>query len=114
MLNDRAILIDLETAARRIAEFVNGYDLERFRQDAKTWSAVLYQISVIGEAVKRLSQPFRDAHPTIPWAQIAGMRNRVIHGYDTVDLDLVWQTATVSVPDLQMAIAPLLAAVADD
>jgi uncharacterized protein with HEPN domain len=114
MRNDQAILIDIETAARRITDFVKGYDRARFRDDDKTWSAVLYQIGVIGEAVKRLSEPFRTGHPSIPWARIAAMRNRVIHGYDTVDLDLVWQTATVSVAELRDAIAPLLAAQAEE
>lgn len=61
---------------------------------------MLYQISVIGEAVKRLSEPFPTQHPSIPWPQMAGMRNKVIHGYDTVDFERVWDTATVSIPDL--------------
>jgi uncharacterized protein with HEPN domain len=105
MRNDQATRIDIDMAARRVAEFVKGYSLERFRDDDKTWSAVLYQIGVIGEAVKRLSETFRAAHPSIPWTQIAAMRNRVIHGYDSVDLELVWRTATVSVPELQTALA---------
>jgi len=113
MWDDEASLNDVETAARRITEFVKGCSLERFRDDDKTWSAVLYQIGVIGEAVKRLSEPFRAGHPSIPWNQIAGMRNRLIHGYDAIDLDLVWRTATVSVPELRIAIATVLPPEAD-
>ena len=57
---------------------------EQFAADERTWSAVLYQISVIGEAVKRLSESFRAQHPSMPWPQMAGMRKKVIHGYDAV------------------------------
>jgi len=63
---------------------------------------------VIGEAVKRLSQDFRTRHPEIPWTLIAGMRDKLIHGYDIVDLDEVWKTADADVPDLLSLLEPLL------
>lgn len=81
-------------------EFIQGFEKESFIQDWKTRSAVLYQITVIGEAVKRLSKEFRADHSEIPWALIAGMRDNLIHGYDLVDWDEVWKTSTVDVPDL--------------
>jgi len=59
MWKDETILLDIDVAARRITGFVEGYTFEQFVADEKTWSAVLYQIGVIGEAVKRLSEPFR-------------------------------------------------------
>lgn len=71
-----------------------------FLEDYKTQSAVLHQLMVIGEAVKRLSVEFRDDHPVVPWSLIAGMRDKLIHGYDIVDLDEVWRTAEVDVPEL--------------
>jgi uncharacterized protein with HEPN domain len=113
MWKDETTLLDIDVAAQRIAEFIEGYAFERFVADEKTWSAVLYQIGVIGEAVKRLSEPFRTAHPSIPWIQIAGMRNRVIHGYDAVDFKRVWETVTESIPSLRVALAPLLPSDAD-
>lgn len=58
-------------------------------------SAVLHQIIVLGEAVKRLSGEFRLGHPSVPWTQIAGMRDRCVHGYDNVELDRVWGVAQV-------------------
>jgi uncharacterized protein with HEPN domain len=77
-------------------------DLERlsFEADRKSLSAVLYEIVVIGEGVKRLSPEFRSEHPEVPWKQIAGMRDRVVHSFDEVDLDLVWKVIKVHVPSL--------------
>jgi uncharacterized protein with HEPN domain len=114
MWKDETTLLDIDVAARRIAGFVQGFAFEQFVADERTWSAVLYQIGVIGEAVKRLSEPFRALHPSIPWPQMAAMRNLVIHAYDAVDFERVWDTATVSIPDLRAAIAPLLSPEAED
>lgn len=63
-------------------------------------SACCYQIAVIGEAAKRLSSNVRNKHPEVHWKDIAGMRDRLIHGYDSVDIDELWKTATEDVPDL--------------
>jgi uncharacterized protein with HEPN domain len=81
---------------------------EAFLVDLKTQSAVLHQITVIGEAVRRLSQAFRERHPILPWPLMAGMRDHLIHGYDAVDLDEVWKTATSDVPEMLIKIEPLL------
>lgn len=100
MQRDEATLFDIVTAARLVLGFIQGLGKEAFLDDLKTQSAVLYQLVVIGEAVKRLSQEFRAQHSEIPWALIAGMRDHLIHGYDIVDWDEVWKTATRDVPDL--------------
>jgi len=70
--------------------------------------AVLYQLIVMGEAVKRLSAELRQRHTEIPWALIAGMRDHLIHGYDVVDWHEVWKTATRDVPELLSKLEPLL------
>lgn len=108
MPRDEATLLDIVRAARLVIEFKRGMDKPAFLEDAKTQSAILHQLMVIGEAVKRLSQDFRARHPQIPWALIAAMRDKLIHAYDIVDLDEVWKTAEVDVPDLLSAIEPLL------
>jgi uncharacterized protein with HEPN domain len=79
---------------------VADFDKESFIYDWTTRSAVLYQLTVMDEAVKRLSSKFRSEYPQIPWALIAGMRDNLIHGYDLVDWDEVWKTSTADVPDL--------------
>src|SRR3712207_4842097 len=98
MSRDSATVVDLVNAAEYIVEFVAGMDRDTFLDDPKTQSAVLYQFAVLGEAVKRLSPEFRTRHASIPWKQIAGMRDNLIHGYDSVEPDDVWDAATKDVP----------------
>jgi uncharacterized protein with HEPN domain len=100
MQRDEVVLQDILNAARLVIEFVKGFNKDTFVSDSKTRSAVLYQLTVIGEAVKRLSKEFRAKYPDIPWILIAGMRDNLIHGYDLIDWDEVWKTSTVDVPDL--------------
>jgi uncharacterized protein with HEPN domain len=100
MWTDDGTALDILTAARRIRNFAAGLTLAQFSADLRTQSAVLHQIIVLGEAVKRLSDDFRQAHPAIPWTQIAGMRDRCVHGYDNVDLDRVWEVIQTHAPQL--------------
>ena len=79
-----------------------------FLKDIKTQSAILHQLMVMGEAVRLLSPDFRARHPEIPWALVAGMRDKLIHGYDIVDLDEVWKTADADLPDLLSLLDVLL------
>jgi uncharacterized protein with HEPN domain len=108
MSRDDATLLDIANAARLIHVFIQGMTKETFLSDPKTQSAVLHQVTVIGEAVKRLSQAFRERHPILPWSLMAGMRDHLIHGYDAVDVDEVWQTAGHDVPEVLIKLAPLL------
>ncbi len=107
MSPDRAILLDILKAARLAAGFVAGMDQAAFAQDRKAQSAVLYQPMVVGEAAKRLSEPFRAEHSGIAWKEIAGMRDVLIHDYDDVDLLIVWESATLEIPALIRQIEPL-------
>jgi uncharacterized protein with HEPN domain len=85
MSHDEIIVLDIIHAARLAIEFKQEMDKGEFLADIKTQSAVLHQLMVMGEAVKRLSTAYRDEHPNIPWKVIAGMRDVLIHGYDIVD-----------------------------
>jgi uncharacterized protein with HEPN domain len=102
-------LLDIVQAAQLAQTFVAGMDWLQFEADLKTQSAALYQIAIIGEAVKRLSPQLRNQHPDIPWAAMAGMRDKLIHDYEGVDVERVWLTLQSSIPDLLQAINSLLA-----
>ncbi|MBN1866324.1 DUF86 domain-containing protein [Candidatus Sumerlaeota bacterium] len=100
MSRDEACLFDIFSAARRVAEGVEGIDYETFAADWKTHSAVQHQLTILGEAVKRLSPEFRQRHSHIPWRSIAGHRDVLIHQYDAVDLSEVWLIAKERIPEL--------------
>jgi len=87
-------------AARLALEFRGGLDKAAFLADLKTQAAIFHELLVLGEGVKRLSTALREDHPDVPWKAIAGMRDRLLHGYDAVDLDLVWKTVDEDVPAL--------------
>jgi uncharacterized protein with HEPN domain len=108
MLRDDATLLDIGRAAHLIQTFIAGMAKDDFLADQKTQSAVLHQLTILGEAVKRLSRTFRDHHPILPWALMSGMRDHLIHGYDTVDLDEVWNTVSQDIPEVLTKITPLL------
>jgi uncharacterized protein with HEPN domain len=107
---DPATVLDIVIAGRRIGEFVAGQSFENFAADYKTQSAVLLQLLIIGEAAKRLSATFREEHPAIPWSDIMRMRDKLIHHYEDIDLNLIWKAIERNVPDLLAFLEPLLPA----
>ncbi|MEI6426843.1 MAG: DUF86 domain-containing protein [Pseudanabaena sp. ELA607] len=108
MLKDEAVLLDIARFCQEVIDLTYGMDRDDFTGDRTKQLAVLYEIAVLGEAVKRLSMEFREAHPEIPWKEIAGMRDKVIHQYDRVKVSVVWQAVKIDVPTLLESITPLL------
>ena len=90
----------IREAALALLEHIGGRSQASLDLDRKTRSAVLYEIVVIGEGVKRLSVEFRARHPEVAWKRIAGMRDRVVHSFDEVDLQLIWDVAQAHAPQL--------------
>lgn len=101
-------LRDILEACEAIEGFLEGVDEERFRGDDLLRSGVLLKLLIIGEAANQLGKPFHDEHPEIPWADIVGLRNILIHAYFRVDWSIVWTTAANEVPALRDQIGRLL------
>ncbi len=97
-------LKDILTAFESIEDFVKGLDLEEFKADDKTLSAVIRKLEIIGEATKQLSEELRSKYPDIPWKEMAGMRDRLIHFYFGVDYKLVWETVKTRIPKIKALI----------
>ena len=90
--------------------YVDGMTKEDFLSDSKTQQAVILNILVMGEAATKLATERPDfvaQHPYIPWKQMRGMRNRMAHGYFEINLNIVWETVQVSLPELQLQISKL-------
>jgi uncharacterized protein with HEPN domain len=114
MDRDLTSVLDIVRMGPLIEGFVGPATRIELDANAQLRLAVLHALLIMGEAVKRLSPEFRQSNPEIPWKQIAGMRDRLIHGYDDIDLDKVWEAATTHVPELLIAIEPLLPPVPSD
>jgi uncharacterized protein with HEPN domain len=97
---DLATVVDMIRACESAMSFINGMDEQSFDRDVRAVSAVNYQIAILGEAVTRLSPSLRDRYAQVPWRDIKGMRNHLIHGYDQVPLAEVWEVVKRDVPAL--------------
>lgn len=107
MSRDREALIDIVAAIKLIFRYVEAVDFDDLAANTEKQDAILRRITIIGEATKRLSKDFREHHPTIPWKEIAGMRDVITHDYDEVDLDEVWTVINENLPQLLAYIEPL-------
>ena len=94
-------LKDINKAIDSIKNFVEGMNFEQFKSDDKTSSAVIRKFEIIGEATKNLPGGIKEKYPQIPWKDIAGMRDKLIHADSEVDLNLVWKTIQKRLPELQ-------------
>lgn len=108
MPRDQESLIDIATAIKRILRYTANISRANLETNDEKLSAILYQITIIGEATKRLSQTFRQQHPEIPWREIAGMRDVIVHEYDQLDFDVIWDVVQNKLSSLQNLINPLL------
>ena len=105
---DLAYLWDIYNAGLEIAAFVKGLDLSRFARNKKTRYAVERQLTVIGEAARRVSTDFKDTHPEIPWKGIISQRNVIVHEYGEIRLEKIWAIATKRTPELLRQVEPFI------
>lgn len=108
MSRDDAYLIDILTAARKACSFVEGVTREDFAQDALRQHAIARLLTIIGEAASKVSGPLKAAQPAVPWPEMIGMRNRIVHDYLRVNWAIVWDTVRNDLPALITALEPLV------
>ena len=101
-------LKDILAAMKSVETFVERMDFEEFRADDKTASAVIRKFEIVGEATKNIPGDIRRRYPQVPWKEMAGMRDRLIHFYFGVDYQLVWTTIKERLPIVKPQIQKIL------
>ncbi len=105
---DDVFVYDIITAARKIVRITKGLTQGSFIADETVPDSVIRQITIIAEAAKRLSESFKETHDAVPWHEMRGMRNRLIHDYKRIDFREVWKTVQEDIPKLIRLIEPLV------
>lgn len=105
--NDKIRLNHILRATSEILEFCRDKELGDLKSDIPLSHLVLRNLEIIGEAAARVSPAFRDTHPQVPWREMTAMRNRIIHDYMNVNLDIIWRTVQTAIPALHAQLSGL-------
>jgi uncharacterized protein with HEPN domain len=108
MWRDDAYLLDMLLATRKVQQFTQGVTWNQFQDDEMLQNAVMRLIQIVGEAARKVSPEFKQAHPEIPWQGIIGMRNRLVHDYFRIEPSRVWEVIEKDLPALIPLIEPLI------
>jgi len=104
----RDYLSDILDAVNDVENFVQGLTYDEFIKDRKTLNAVVRSIEIIGEASKNIPEPIKAKYKELPWKQMAGMRDKLIHAYFGIDAETLWKAAKDNIPLLKMPIQRIL------
>src|SRR5438874_1827910 len=102
--SDAVYIEDMLTYAHRAQDRIRGLSRDEFEATVAHQESVAYNIMIVGEAASKLSDETRAKYPTIPWNEIRGMRNQIVHGYAETERDTLWETATEDIPVLIAAL----------
>jgi uncharacterized protein with HEPN domain len=97
-------LRDMLENAQRAIQFVYGMDFKTFSNDEKTLYAVIRAIEIVGEAAAKVPDEVRSNYPRVPWREVKGMRNKLVHNYFGINMEVVWQTVQEDLPELVEAL----------
>jgi uncharacterized protein with HEPN domain len=106
--NPADYLADILEASGKISNFIGGLDSEQFAADEKTFYAVIRGLEIIGEAARKIPPSVRRQYPQVPWREITGMRDKLIHDYMGVNVTVVWKTVTEDLPAMELQIRQIL------
>lgn len=107
-------LRDMLNAVNKIEAYVEGLSFDGFTQDEKTFDAIIRQLTILGEAASHVPDEVTSRTPEIPWQEIRGMRNVLVHEYFGINMDIVWETATKNIPGLRPLLEGLLEDIAEE
>ena len=105
---DSLLLNDVLDAIVRIESYIQGVNKDTFFNHLMMQDAVMHQIEIIGEASNRISDTFQDEHPELPWMEMRAIRNKIVHDYRGIELEIIWDTVTNNLPGLKKAVKHLL------
>ncbi len=104
----RPFISDMIASGDAVLAFTDRMNIEEFVKDERTYKATLWDISIIGEAARHIPQEIRSSNPDIPWGEIIGMRDRITHGYQAIDTDIVWDTIKTDIPKMLIDLRAML------
>ncbi len=106
--DDTVYLLHIIDSIAKVKSYIKAIDEKEFNSNTLVQDAVIRQIEIIGEATRHLSNEFRNQYPDVPWEDITGMRNKLIHDYFGVDIEKVWLTAKEDLPPLNKSVKKIL------